>query len=177
MTRSPASFAPTIGNRRSRHRPVGENRDAGGGPSQPYLRARLALAGNRSQRYAPAGSSNVTGWCSGLPASSRGAHPAVIIHSAEIRGVGVVRAVGGRAFKQHLMHPSSKLATWLAFVYMPPMFTPGLPCARRPFGLPSGISEMSASVVSSSEAIDEAFCSALRTTLAGSMTPAFTRSS
>ena len=34
-----------------------------------------------------------------------------------------------------------------------------------------------ASVVSSSDAIDEAFCSALRTTLVGSMTPAATRSS
>ena len=41
----------------------------------------------------------------------------------------------------------------------------------------SGISEISASVVSSKDAIDEAFCSALRTTLAGSMTPALTRSS
>ena len=45
------------------------------------------------------------------------------------------------------------------------------------FCLCLGISEMSASVVSSSDAIEEAFCSALRTTLAGSMTPAFTRSS
>src|SRR6266576_3066056 len=41
----------------------------------------------------------------------------------------------------------------------------------------SGISETRASVVSRSDAIDEAFCNALRTTLAGSMTPAFTKSS
>ena len=34
-----------------------------------------------------------------------------------------------------------------------------------------------ASVVSSSDAIDDAFCSAERTTFVGSMTPAFTRSS
>jgi hypothetical protein len=41
----------------------------------------------------------------------------------------------------------------------------------------SGISQISASVVSSSDAIDDAFWRAERTTLAGSMTPAFTRSS
>jgi hypothetical protein len=39
----------------------------------------------------------------------------------------------------------------------------------------SGISLMRASVVSSREAIDAAFCSAERTTLVGSMTPASTR--
>lgn len=39
----------------------------------------------------------------------------------------------------------------------------------------SGSGEMTASVVSRSEAIDAAFCNAERTTLAGSMTPAFTR--
>ena len=39
----------------------------------------------------------------------------------------------------------------------------------------SGISETSASVVSSSEAIDEAFWSAVRTTFTGSMTPEATR--
>jgi hypothetical protein len=43
-----------------------------------------------------------------MPASSLGAHPAVIIHSQEISGVGVLRAVVGRPFKQHLMHHSSK---------------------------------------------------------------------
>ena len=41
----------------------------------------------------------------------------------------------------------------------------------------SGISQISASVVSRSDAIDDAFCSAERTTLTGSMTPALTRSS
>ena len=44
-------------------------------------------------------------------------------------------------------------------------------------GFASGISEMSASVVSMSEAMDAAFCKAVRVTLVGSMTPAFTRSS
>ena len=39
----------------------------------------------------------------------------------------------------------------------------------------SGMSQMSASVVSSSDAIDAAFWSAERTTFAGSMTPACTR--
>jgi hypothetical protein len=39
----------------------------------------------------------------------------------------------------------------------------------------SGISEMSASVVSSSDAMEEAFCRAERTTFTGSMTPALTR--
>jgi len=41
----------------------------------------------------------------------------------------------------------------------------------------SGISEIMASVVSSRPEIDAAFCSAVRVTLVGSMTPAFTRSS
>jgi hypothetical protein len=41
----------------------------------------------------------------------------------------------------------------------------------------SGLSATSASVVSSSPAIDAAFCSAERVTLAGSMMPALTRSS
>ena len=58
--------------------------------------------------------------------------------------------------------------------YIPPM--------PPPWGigdsfLSSGISETIASVVSRSDAIDEAFWSAERTTLVGSMTPAFTRSS
>jgi len=59
--------------------------------------------------------------------------------------------------------------------YIPPMPPP--PGIAGASFLSSGISETSASVVSRSDAIDEAFCSALRTTLAGSMTPAFTRSS
>ena len=46
---------------------------------------------------------------------------------------------------------------------------------RAPFA--SGTCEMSASVVSRSDATDAAFCSALRTTFAGSITPAATRSS
>ena len=44
-----------------------------------------------------------------------------------------------------------------------------------PFGAVSGIIEMTASVVSRSEAMDAAFCSAERTTLVGSITPAWTR--
>jgi len=78
------------------------------------LRAWLALAGNPSQRYAPIGSSDVTGWCSGTRTPSR-AHPAVMIHSEQIRGVDVLRAVVGLAFKQHLMPHSSERATSLAF--------------------------------------------------------------
>jgi len=45
------------------------------------------------------------------------------------------------------------------------------------FDFPLGRSAMSASVVSISEATEAAFCNATRTTLVGSMTPAFTRSS
>jgi hypothetical protein len=56
---------------------------------------------------------------------------------------------------------------------MPP--PPGMPCGASFFS--SGISEMRASVVSSRLAIDDEFCSAERTTFAGSMTPALTRSS
>jgi len=41
----------------------------------------------------------------------------------------------------------------------------------------SGISDTRASVVSISEAIEPAFCNAVRVTLVGSMTPALTRSS
>jgi hypothetical protein len=77
--------------------------DAGGGPSEPSLRARLALAGNRSQRYAPAGSSDVTGWCSGMRDSSLGARPAVIIHSEEIRGVDSLRRAVDYLVKRHFM--------------------------------------------------------------------------
>ena len=50
------------------------------------------------------------------------------------------------------------------------------PCRRQPCAaalvLRSGICEMTASVVSSSDAIDAAFCRADRTTFAGSITPA-----
>ena len=49
--------------------------------------------------------------------------------------------------------------------------------ARAGAGFFSGISAIMASVVSISEAIDAAFCSAVRVTLVGSMTPAATRSS
>src|SRR5438105_14309815 len=60
--------------------------------------------------------------------------------------------------------------------YIPPMPPPWPPGIGASF-FSSGISETSASVVSNSEAIDEEFCSAERTTFAGSMTPALTRSS
>ena len=90
----------------------------GVGPSEPSLRARLTLAGNRSQRYAPVGSSNVTGWCSGMPASSLGAHPAVIIHSEEIRGVDSLRREVGYQDERHFMHLSINARPWLAFVYV-----------------------------------------------------------
>src|SRR5688500_13842753 len=92
------------------------NLDAGGGPSEPSLRARLALAGNRSPRYAPAGSSNVTGWCSGMPASSLGARPAVIIQSEEIRGVESFRRAVGYLDERHVMPLSINARPWLAFV-------------------------------------------------------------
>ena len=59
--------------------------------------------------------------------------------------------------------------------YIPPMPPP--PGIAGASFFSSGISATIASVVSRSDAIDEAFCSALRTTLAGSMTPALTRSS
>ena len=56
---------------------------------------------------------------------------------------------------------------------MPPMAA----AAAAPPSTFSGLSATSASVVSSSAATDAAFCSAERVTLAGSMTPALTRSS
>jgi len=71
--------------------------------SEPCLRTRLALAGNRSWRYAPAGSSNGSRWCSGMPASSHGACPAVIIHSEEICGVESFRWTVGQLFERHFM--------------------------------------------------------------------------
>jgi hypothetical protein len=92
--------------------------DAGGGPSEPSLRARLALAGNRSQRYAPAGSSDVTGWCSGMRDSSLGARPAVIIHSEEIRGVESLRRPVGYLDERHFMPLSINARPWLAFAYV-----------------------------------------------------------
>jgi hypothetical protein len=54
-------------------------------------------------------------------------------------------------------------------------YIPAWTLPRAPFV--SGICEMSASVVSRRDDTDAAFCSALRTTLAGSITPAATRSS
>jgi len=66
----------------------------------------------------------------------------------------------------------------LAFAsqYIPPMPPPWPPGIGGSF-FSSGISETSASVVRSSEAMDDEFWSAERTTFAGSMTPALTRSS
>src|SRR5262249_29651503 len=57
--------------------------------------------------------------------------------------------------------------------YMPPM-PPGPPGDAASF-FSSGISDTRASVVRSSDAMDEAFWSAVRTTFTGSMTPAATR--
>ena len=54
---------------------------------------------------------------------------------------------------------------------------PSPAAAAAPASAFSGLSATRASVVSSSAAIDAAFCSAERVTLAGSMTPALTRSS
>ena len=58
---------------------------------------------------------------------------------------------------------------------MPPMSPPGMPPGIA--GAGSGLSATTASVVRNRAAIDAAFCSAERVTLAASMTPAFTRSS
>ena len=55
--------------------------------------------------------------------------------------------------------------------YIPPMSLAGI----APDDSISGIREMTASVVSSRDAIDAAFCRAERTTLVGSITPACTR--
>src|SRR3954471_19630439 len=59
------------------------------------------------------------------------------------------------------------------YMPMPPPMPPGMAGALSS----SGSSEMSASVVSMRPAIEAAFWSAERVTLAGSMTPASTRSS
>ena len=58
---------------------------------------------------------------------------------------------------------------------MPPPMPPMPPIAAAPCCADSGIREMTASVVSRSEAMDAAFCSAERTTLVGLITPAWTR--
>ena len=111
LTRSSASLSPTIGNRGSTHRPVRKNLAAGGGPSESRLRARLALAGNRSARYAPVGSSNVTGWC------SEGAGLAVsepIPPSSSIRRRSAASAVTVRlsvAWSSGISCPCQKMAT------------------------------------------------------------------
>ena len=57
--------------------------------------------------------------------------------------------------------------------YMSPLPAPLMDAA--PFEDGSGLLEMTASVVSRSDAIDAAFCNADRTTLVGSMTPPCTR--
>jgi len=56
LTRRSAYLSPKIGNRGGSHRPVRENSGAGRGPSEPRLRPRLALAGNRPTRHAPGNS-------------------------------------------------------------------------------------------------------------------------
>ena len=52
---------------------------------------------------------------------------------------------------------------------------PGMPAPAAAFSF-SGLSATTASVVRNRAAIEAAFCSADRVTLAGSMTPALTRS-
>ena len=70
-------------------------------------------------------------------------------------------------------------------VPIPDYIMPGMPPMPPMSGMPppppapfsSGFSAIMASVVSSSDATLAAFCSAVRTTLVGSMTPALIRSS
>ena len=54
---------------------------------------------------------------------------------------------------------------------------PGMPPPAGIAGFSSGLSATTASVVRNRAAIEAAFCSAERVTLAASVTPAFTRSS
>ncbi len=69
--------------------------------------------------------------------------------------------------------PSPRFADYIPIPPMPPMPPGGMPPPASLFS--SGISLTSASVVSSSAAIEAAFCNAARTTLVGSTTPASTR--
>jgi hypothetical protein len=105
LTRTAASLSLTIGNRRGTHRPVRKYSSARGWRSESSLRPRLALAGNRSTRYAPAGSSDANEWGSGAPGCF-GSPPAVIVHSKEVRCVSPLRADVGRVVEQHLIAPS-----------------------------------------------------------------------
>jgi hypothetical protein len=57
--------------------------------------------------------------------------------------------------------------------YIPP--PGGIPPPIRPSSFSAGISQMTASVLRRSEAMEAAFCRAQRTTLVGSMMPASTR--
>ena len=63
------------------------------------------------------------------------------------------------------------------YIPMPPMPPIPPPAPAAPADSSFGFSAIIAIVVSMSEATDAAFCSAVRETFVGSMTPAFTRSS
>ena len=83
----------------------------------------------------------------------------------------LMRAPNGRARKRGARWPP----IWCCgSQYIPPMPPPG---GATGAGLSSFFSTTTHSVVSRRPAIDAAFCSAVRVTLVGSMTPAFTRSS
>jgi hypothetical protein len=45
----------------------------------------------------------MSGWCSGMPVSGLEAHPAVIIHSEEIRGVHSLRWAVDYLVERHFM--------------------------------------------------------------------------
>ena len=109
--------------------------------------------------------------CSTRPATCRIRH---------VRQLGMRRTAIATEFgiRSHRIPNDFRNSHFLNSSHIPPMPPPIPPAAaalRRLFF--SGMSQMSASVVSSNEAIDEEFCSAERTTLVGSMTPALTRSS
>ncbi len=89
----------------------------------------------------------------------------------------IVSASISHARRRKKPHAFAQGSVCLAFAE----FSTCRPCRRRREASPasdfgSGISATSASVVSIRAAIEPAFCRAVRVTLVGSMTPAFTRS-
>ena len=104
LTRSSASLSLTIGNRGGTHRPVRKNSGAGGGPSEPRLRARLALARNRSLGDAPVGSEDATVCGGRTPGSCLGAPPPSSSMRSRSDGVGLLRAAVGRVVERIASH-------------------------------------------------------------------------
>jgi len=179
---SPAPLRPRAVRRRPQHRrralrhgrgPLarGPPRDPAGHPSRPA--PSQGLGGNPGRNDDPPGLSDDGPLAAWLRKSTRSGW-AMGVRTARggPRGSGLreMRAAGRR---RHVRRREA--SPWdSADQYMPPPSS-GIPPPERPSDFATGNSQTTASVLRSSDAMDAAFCSAERTTLVGSITPASTR--